>query len=129
MYEAFSMRSMANKASAIGTCAVLAFGGLTVKLFVFPAVPYTVRDLVVIQGVLERAEEVNIRQGSSTLQLWLQDTELPFRSSGPIPAEYNRGALAGLRPGFAVTISSPSAEEVAPRRDRLQGQEFRRICA
>jgi len=113
----------------IGAGGILLFGVLSAYLFIYPAVPFTPEDMVVTKGVLDRAEETNIRNGSGTLQLWLAKTQLPFRSQSSYPSSFKKDVLDKLRPGIPVTIGTLKEEQKSPRTDYTQGQQFRSICS
>jgi len=113
----------------IGAGGILLFGVLSAYLFIYPAAPFTPEDIVVTKGVLDRAEETNIRNGSGTLQLWLAKTQLPFRSQSSYPGSIKKDVLDKLRPGIPVTIGTLKEEQKSPRTEFTQGQQFRSICS
>src|SRR5690349_14698091 len=115
------------KAIVVGVIGILVFGYAVVWVFLFPTPPKTLSDLIMVKGVVASAEELR-QKDSVTLQVWLREVDLPFRSSGMYPEYYETNLMELLGPGSTVTLGIVAAEQSSPRRAYIQGQSFREIC-
>ena len=124
----YNKQVLYNKGVIVGVCGTVVFAALNVWLFFGPSKQYLESDLVIVEGILKQADEVHARVGEAgTLQLWLRDSPLPFRSTNTYPRYYNKNALAELRVGARVVIGTPRKQETAPVTDYSQMQKFRDI--
>ena len=82
LYTIPSWSDLSTKAILAGIGGFVLFGILAVWVWATPPTRYAPEDLVVMEGILKQAEEVHVRNGSGTLQIWLCDAKLPFRANG-----------------------------------------------
>jgi hypothetical protein len=108
-----------------GAGGVVLFGAVGIWFIFSSADHYTSADVELVNGTIREVSELDEGRGSRGLQVWLNEEQLPFRSSGTYPSSFNQGVLHELVPGAQASIEIATSERSYPRLARSEGQQFR----
>lgn len=107
----------------VGILGGILFGCWSFWLFFVGEQPYNSSQIELIHGQITHWRVIHRHRGYDTLELWLDDNPVPYRSQIGAP-RYRQKVDALLSQGAEVDIGILAADRVKPRKDYLRGQRF-----
>lgn len=111
----------------IGGAIVMAFCAywLLSIMILDPPGQLTTPQLTFVSGRVSSTQDVGLKRGYGTLEIWIEGHKLPYRCfDGPFPGSFDLAALQLLGPGADARIGVVTKELESPRTNLAQGQSF-----